>query len=107
VKEGLIGGVLVFRFSTETLIKAKQEAAQSIAELKRSSLSWMVVTVITIIGVFVYRRSAPDYSTARATRGRRFRRTTRLARMPNNSNPPFRFLRLAKVTAFSAMSWPS
>ena len=52
-KEGQIGGVLVFRFSTETLESAKKEAADSMTELKQASFFWMVVTVVTITGVFI------------------------------------------------------
>jgi len=52
-KEGQIGGVLAFRFSTETLVNSKAEAAESMAELKHSSIFWMVITIVTIIGVFV------------------------------------------------------
>jgi methyl-accepting chemotaxis protein len=52
-KEGQIGGVLAFRFSTETLVNAKQEAEESISELRHSSRTWMVITIVTIIGVFV------------------------------------------------------
>jgi methyl-accepting chemotaxis protein len=52
-KEGQIGGVLVFRFTTETLENAKKEAAESMTELRHSSLLWMVITVFIIIGVFI------------------------------------------------------
>ncbi len=52
-KEGQIGGVLAFRFSTETLDNANKDAAESMTELRHSSLFWMVVTVITITGVFI------------------------------------------------------
>ena len=52
-KVGQIGGVLAFRFSTETLVNAKQEAEESISELRHSSQTWMVITIVTIVGVFV------------------------------------------------------
>ncbi|MFT3869671.1 MAG: methyl-accepting chemotaxis protein [Nibricoccus sp.] len=52
-KAGQIGGVLAFRFTTESLESAKAEAADSLVELKRSSRLWMVITILTIIGVFV------------------------------------------------------
>ncbi|MBK9989524.1 MAG: HAMP domain-containing protein [Verrucomicrobia bacterium] len=52
-KEGQIGGVLVFRFSTETIENTKAEATESMAELKRSSFLWMIVTIIAITGVFI------------------------------------------------------
>jgi len=52
-KEGQIGGVLVFRFTTQTLENAKTDAAESMAELRHSSLLWMFITVLTITGVFI------------------------------------------------------
>ena len=52
-KEGQIGGILAFRFSTETFERAKNEAAQSITQLQRSSLTWMIITIVTITSVFI------------------------------------------------------
>ncbi len=52
-KPGQIGGVLAFRFSTDTLKSAKKDAAESMVELSQSSLFWMVVTIVVITGVFI------------------------------------------------------
>jgi len=52
-KPDQIGGVLAFRFSTETLDNANKEAIVSMTELRHASHLWMFITIVVIIGVFI------------------------------------------------------